>query len=102
MKFKPLRDLIVVEPIERVKSDVIHVIMSEEPNQGIVVATGSGEYNKKGVLIPQPVQVGQRVRFGTMGHDEYLKYRPYTEDGKNYLIMSWKDVCFLEETENAA
>jgi len=102
MKFKPLRDLIVVLPEERVKSAIIDVVMSEEPNMGTVVATGPGEYNAKNVLIPQPVEVGQKVRFGTMGKDEYLKYRPYFEDGVRYLIMSWKDVCFIEGNEDAA
>jgi hypothetical protein len=41
--------------------------------------------------------VGDLVRFGTMGKDEYLKYSEYIEDGVKYLIMSWKDICFVQE-----
>jgi hypothetical protein len=29
--------------------------------------------------------------------DEYLKYFPYAEDDVKYLVMSWKDVCFVED-----
>jgi len=99
---RPFRDFIVVKPIERVKSDVIAVVMSEEPNQGEVVAAGPGHYNDKNVFIPNPIKPGQKVRFGTVGKDEYLKYRPFHENGEKFLIMSWKDVCFIEENENAA
>jgi hypothetical protein len=47
-----------------------------------------------------PVEVGARVRFGTMNNDrgeEYLKFPEYFEDGQRYLIMSWQDVCFMED-----
>jgi hypothetical protein len=47
-----------------------------------------------------PVEVGAYVRFGTMNDDqgaEYLKYFEYFEDGERYLVMSWQDICFMEE-----
>jgi hypothetical protein len=47
-----------------------------------------------------PVEVGARVRFGTMNKDrgeEYLQFPEYFEDGQRYLIMSWQDVCFMED-----
>jgi hypothetical protein len=31
-----------------------------------------------------------------MGKDEYLKYQEHFVNGKRYLIMSWKDVCFVQ------
>jgi hypothetical protein len=46
-----------------------------------------------------PINVGARVRFGTMNDDvgeEYLKFFPYYENNVKYLVMSWKDICFLE------
>jgi chaperonin GroES len=91
---RPLRDRIVVRPIERVKSQVIDVIMEELPNIGEVLAVGPGEIDKKGRLIPNPIEIGQRIRFG--GMEDYLSYPRFEDNGEEYLVMSWKDVCFVE------
>jgi hypothetical protein len=51
-----------------------------------------------------PIPVGSYVRFGTMNDDseaEYLKYFEYFEDNERYLVMSWQDVCFITEKEQA-
>lgn len=92
---RPLRDRIVVRPIERVKSKVIHVVMDELPNIGEVLAVGPGERDKKGRLIPNPIEIGQRIRFG--GAENYLSFPRVKIDGEELLVMSWKDVCFVEE-----
>jgi chaperonin GroES len=91
---RPLRDRIVVRPIERVKSDIIEVIMDELPNIGEVLAVGPGERDKKGRLIPNPIEIGQRIRFG--GMEDYLSYPRCEVDGEELIVMSWKDVCFVE------
>ena len=91
---RPLRDRIVVRPIERVKSDIIEVIMDELPNIGEVLAVGPGEIDKKGRLIPNPIEIGQRIRFG--GMEDYLSYPRFEIDGEELIVMSWKDVCFVE------
>ena len=92
---KPLRDRIVVRPVERVRSEVLLVIMDELPNIGEVLAVGPGEIDKKGRLIPNPIEIGQRIRFGTA--EEYLAYPRVEIDGEELIVMSWKDVCFIEE-----
>ena len=91
---RPLRDRIVVRPIERVKSEVIDVIMEELPNIGEVLAVGPGEIDKKGRLIPNPIEIGQRIRFG--GMEVYLSYPRFEDNGEELIVMSWKDVCFVE------
>jgi chaperonin GroES len=91
---RPLRDRIVVRPIERVKSEVIDVIMEELPNIGEVLAVGPGEIDKKGRLIPNPIEIGQRIRFG--GMEDYLSYPRFEDNGEELIVMSWKDVCFVE------
>ena len=91
---RPLRDRIVVRPIERVKSEVIDVIMEELPNIGEVLAVGPGEIDKKGRLIPNPIEIGQRIRFG--GIEDYLSYPRFEDNGEELIVMSWKDVCFVE------
>lgn len=103
MKLKPMLDKIVVKPDVRVLSDVIYVNNKEVENMGTVVAVGPGKKLPNGRREDMPVEVGARVRFGTMNDDhgeEYLKYFPYHEDGVKYLVMSWQDVCFVE-IENA-
>ncbi|UOF80240.1 co-chaperonin groes (hsP10) [Caudoviricetes sp.] len=94
MKLRPLKDRIVVKPISRIKSSIIDVVMSEKDNMGNIVAIGDQAKNH--------LHIGEFVRFGTMGKDEYLNYQEYFEDGERYLIMSWKDICFISEENHAA
>jgi len=89
MNLKPLKDKIVVKPTERIKSSIIEVVMTEQFNMGSVIAVGKD--------ASKYVQPNDYIRFGTMGNDEYLKYQEYLENGERYLIMSWKDVCFIED-----
>lgn len=93
MKLKMLNDKIAVKLIERVKSSVLTVIMSEKPNTGVVIGVGAD--------AAKHVTEGDLVRFGTMNRDtkeEYLSY-PYItdENGDKIAIMSWKDVTFIED-----
>ena len=99
---KPLNDKIVVKPVTRVKSQVLEVIMDEKDNMGTVVAVGPGKKLPNGRREIMPLEVGQFVRFGHMGNDEYLKYQEHFIDGERYLIMSWQDVCFIDEENNVA
>ena len=92
---RPLRDKIVVRPINRIKSHVLEVVMTENPNIGEVMAVGPGAVDQKGRLHPNPCEIGQIVRYGTSG--EYLSFPSVTVDGQDLLVMSWKDVVFVEE-----
>jgi co-chaperonin GroES (HSP10) len=98
---KPLGDKIVVRPDKRILSTTIIVNNNEVDNMGTVVAVGPGK-KIKGRREAMPVEVGQHVRFGTMGKDsnaEYLKYQEYFTNDERYLIMSWQDVCFITDGE---
>jgi co-chaperonin GroES (HSP10) len=100
MKLKPLADKIVVKPDTRELSSVIFIENKEVENMGTVIAVGPGKKLSADRRDVMPIEVGQRIRFGTMNDDkgeEYLKYFPYEEDGVKYLVMSWQDVCFVEE-----
>jgi co-chaperonin GroES (HSP10) len=100
MKLNPLQDRIVVKPDTRELSSIILVDNKEVDNMGTVIAVGPGKV-RNGRREEMPVEVGARVRFGTMNNDrgeEYLKFPEYFEDGQRYLIMSWQDVCFMEES----
>ena len=88
MKIKPLKDKIVVKAQTRVKSSILDVVMSEKDNMGTVAAVGPD--------AAKHLNIGDFVRFGTMGNDEYLSYHEYFEDNERYLVMSWKDITFCE------
>ena len=94
---RPLRDKILVKPDIRVLSSIISVVNKEQLNSGTVVAVGPGHYQENGKFLPQQCKVGDRIRFGTMGQDEYLKYPEYKEDGISYRVLSWQDVCWIDE-----
>lgn len=103
MKLTPMGDKIVVKPDVRELSSVIIVSNKEVENMGTVIAVGPGKKLPNGRREDMPVEVGSRIRFGTMNDDvgeEYLKYFKYEEGGTKYLVMSWQDVCFVE-AENA-
>lgn len=91
---RPLRDKVLVKPIPRIKSHLIEVVGKENPSIGKVVAVGPGDRDKKGRLQPNPIEVGQIVRYGT--YAEYLKYTEVEVDGEPHLLMSWKDIVFIE------
>jgi len=94
---KPLGDKILVKPIERIKSNIIAVVMDEKDNMGTVVAVGDGKKLPNGKREQMPIEVGAFIRFGHMGNDEYLKYTEYFYNNERYLLMSWADVCFIQE-----
>lgn len=93
MKLQPLKDKIVVQAIPRVKSSILEVVMSEKDNMGTVVAVGPE--------AAKHLKIGDFVRYGTMGNDEYLSYHEYIEDNVRYLVMSWKDITFIEDNHAA-
>ena len=97
---KPLSDKIIVRPDKRILSSVIIVDNKEVDNMGTVIAVGPGK-KVKGRREAMPIEVGDYVRFGNMGSDEYLKYQEYFTNNERYLIMSWQDVCFVTDKEQA-
>ena len=100
---RPFADKILVRPIERkAKSAIPGFIYHEEYNTGEVVAVGPGKKIKEGKYDIMPVSVGDRIRFGVMGKDEYLKFQPVMDNGEKFLLMSWQDVAFIEEQEDGS
>jgi len=97
--FKPLGDKIIVRPDVRVLSSVIIVNNKEAENMGTVVAVGPGKKLSADRREAMPIQVGARVRFGTMNDDpkeEYLKFTKIDHEGEKCLLMSWQDICWIE------
>ena len=99
MNLQPLRDRILVKPIDRVKSDILAVVMSENPNIGEIVAIGPGKRDKKGRVVPLVVKPGDRIRFGdtTQNHLSFPEWRD--ENGEKFLLMKEADVCWVMDDE---
>lgn len=86
---RPLRDRIVVKPLERKRSDELLVVDSENEQFGQVVAIGPGKRTKKGVIQSLDVKPGDLIRFGA----DYLNFPSYTENGQKYLVLQEADVA---------
>ncbi len=97
MKFRPLHDRVVVRRIdaeERTKGGIIIPdTAKEKPQEGEVVAAGSGTRNEQGQITPLDVKAGDRVLFGKWSGTEVRI------DGEDLLIMKESDIMgVLEES----
>jgi len=89
---KPLRDKIIVRPERRIKSD-LWIQTAEADTVGYVLAVGD-EAAEEGL------KVGDKIYFGTLAKeykDEYLKFKDLKDGDERIIVMSWQDVCFVEE-----
>jgi len=96
MKIRPLQDRILVERIEEeVKKGGIIIPDSakEKPQQGKVIAVGSGRVDDKGNRIAMEVKKGDIILFGKYSGNEI---RIGEEE---HLIMREEDVLAVIEKE---
>jgi chaperonin GroES len=87
---KPIGDRVLVKPLEEkeVKKGGIIIPDSakEKPQEGEVVALGTGKLDDKGVKIAFTVKKGDKVLISKYGGTE-VKF-----DGESYLIMREDDI----------
>jgi chaperonin GroES len=87
---KPLSDRVLVKPLDEkeVKKGGIIIPDSakEKPQEGEVVALGTGKLDEAGKKIEFTVKKGDRVLISKYGGTE-IKF-----DGENYLIMREDDI----------
>ena len=95
MNVKPLGDRVLVLPIEEkeVKKGgiIIPDTAKEKPQEGKVVALGTGKRDDDGKLVPFTVKKGDRVLISKYGGTE-IKI-----DGKEYQIMREEDILAVIE-----
>jgi chaperonin GroES len=95
MNIRPLHDRVVVKRIEEgetVKGGIIIPdTAKEKPQEGIVVALGTGKTDDNGKKVPFEVKKGDRVLVSKYGGTE-IKL-----DGKEYKIMSSDDILAVIE-----
>lgn len=95
MKFKPVRDRIIVRLTEAETTTAGGIVIpdaaAEKPSQGEVLAAGTGRVTAEGQVIAMEVKTGDRVLFG--------KYAGQTVkvDGAEYHILKEEDVFAVIE-----
>lgn len=99
MFIRPLYDRIIVKRVELQRTTASGIVIpdtaAEKPEQGEVVAVGSGRLLQDGSVRPLQVKTGERVLFG--------KYAGQTVkiDGEEFLVMREEDVLGVIETASA-
>ena len=90
VKIRPLHDRVIVSRIEEGEQKVGGIIIpdsaKEKPQQGKVIAVGTGKVEKDGKVTPLDVKEGDTVLFGKYSGQEI------TMDGDVYLIMREEEI----------
>lgn len=97
MNVAPLRDRIIIKRIEAQAVSAGGIIIpddaKEKPQQGEVVAVGSGRITDDGTIVPLEIKRGDRILFSKYSGTE-IKI-----DGGEYLILREDDVqCILNRS----
>jgi chaperonin GroES len=87
---RPLHDRVLVKRLEEQDAKhgslIIPDTAKEKPQQGQVIAVGTGKVNDDGKKLPLAVKEGDRILFGKYSGSEVKL------DGEEYLIMKEEDV----------
>jgi chaperonin GroES len=95
MSVKPLGDRVLIKPLEEKETKKGGIIIpdtaKEKPQEGKVVALGTGKRDENGKLIPFEVKKGDRVMYGKYSGQE-IKI-----DGEDHLIVKEEDILGVLE-----
>ena len=90
MKIQPLGDRVLVEPVKEEESKKGGIIIpdtaKEKPQQGKVIAVGTGKLDDSGKLIPFNVKKGDRILMPKYGGTEVKL------NDKEYQILREEDI----------
>jgi chaperonin GroES len=89
-KFRPLHDRVVVRRVESEAKTAGGIIIpdtaKEKPQEGEIIAVGSGARDESGKLVPLDVKAGDRILFGKWSGTEVKL------NGEDLLIMKESDI----------
>ncbi|MFZ3579573.1 co-chaperone GroES [Virgibacillus sp. DJP39] len=87
---KPLGDRVVIELVEQEEKTASGIVLpdsaKEKPQEGMVVAVGTGRVTDNGERIALEVSEGNRIIFSKFAGTE-VKY-----EGKEYLVLRENDI----------
>jgi chaperonin GroES len=90
MNFRPLHDRVLVKRVEAEEKTSGGIIIpdtaKEKPQEGEVVAAGTGAKAEDGKITPLDVKAGDRILFGKWSGTEVKV------DGQDLLIMKESDI----------
>ena len=90
MAFRPLHDRVLVRRVEAEEKTAGGIIIpdtaKEKPQEGEVVAAGTGTKTEDGKILPLDVKAGDRILFGKWSGTEVKV------DGEDLLIMKESDI----------
>ncbi|MGE4431373.1 MAG: co-chaperone GroES [Sphingobium sp.] len=90
MGFRPLHDRVLVRRVEAEEKTAGGIIIpdsaKEKPQEGEIVAVGTGSKSEDGKVTPLDVKAGDRVLFGKWSGTEVKV------DGEDLLIMKESDI----------
>ncbi len=93
MKIKPLGERVLVEPLKEAEVKKGGIIIpdtaKEKPQEGKVIALGTGKLDDDGKIVPFNVKVGDTVLLPKYGGTEVKL------DGKEYQIMREDDILAI-------
>ena len=93
MNLKPLGDRVVVKVLEAEEKTASGIVLpdkaKEKPQEGEVIAVGSGKILDNGIRQELEVKVGDRVIYSKYAGTEIKK------DGQEYLILSERDILAI-------
>ena len=99
-KFRPLHDRVVVRRVESEEKTKGGIIIpdtaKEKPQEGEIIAVGSGARDEAGKLVPLDVKAGDRILFGKWSGTEVKL------DGEELLIMKESDIMGIIEQAGAS
>ena len=99
MNVRPLHDRIIVQRLEEGEQKVGGIIIpdtaKEKPQQGKVIAAGTGKVRDDGTRQPPDVKTGDLILFGKYSGQE-IKL-----DGEDYLIMREDEILGVIEGGDA-
>ena len=99
MAFRPLGDRVLVKRVEEEEKTkggiIIPDTVKEKPQEGKIVAVGSGIRGEDGKVTPLDVKAGDRILFGKWSGTEV------TIDGEELIIMKESDVLGIVEKTDA-
>jgi len=97
MNVRPLHDRIIVQRLEEGEQKVGGIIIpdtaKEKPQQGKVIAAGTGKVKDDGKRTPLDVKAGDVILFGKYSGQE-IKL-----EGEEYLIMREDEVLAVVDSE---
>ena len=100
MKVRPLHDRVLIKRVEEQETVrggiIIPDTAKEKPQEGEVVAAGTGKRLENGQVIPLEVKAGDRVLFGKYSGTE-IKL-----DGEELLILREDEILGILASNTAA